>query len=279
MALTAKPFCVGKLELRPCQQANLASCGPLQGAGSREAVRTHGDVDRDQEMRSAARCLTTPRGRGVARSTTRALLLLALSLGAAAVEVHVDTGNWKDQVEAAGAGVVVVFAAGRYGGCSTGGLALASGVALVGAAGAAATVIDCGGEGRHFAVKGGASVRIEGLTLTGGAAAVVGRDSGEGGCVLVEGPGGSVVVADSVFSDCSATRGGAIAVRGVALNIRNSNFTGNGAGEHGGAIHADASTLNVSSSRFKANTAGSEGGAVSLPFVSVSLLPALVVSR
>jgi hypothetical protein len=219
-------------------------------------------------MRSAARSLATPKGRGAAaRNAAWALLLLALSLGAAAVEVHVDpAGNWTDQVEAAGAGVVVVFAPGRYGGCATGGLALASGVALVGTAGAAATVIDCGGAGRHFAVEGGASVRIEGLTLTGGASAGVEESSRDGGCVLVAGPGGSVVVTDSVFSNCSAAAwGGAIAVRGsAALNISRSNFTGNRAGEGGGAMHVNASTLHVSSSRFEWNVAGTRGGAVAV---------------
>ncbi|KAJ1471529.1 pectin lyase fold/virulence factor, partial [Baffinella frigidus] len=197
-----------------------------------------------------------------ARSATRALLLLALALAAAAVELHVDpAGEWAGQVEGAGSGVVVVFAPGRYGGCSAGGLALANGVALVGAAGAADSVIDCGGSGRHFAVTSGASVRIERLTLTGGAAAGA---NGNGGCVLVEGPGGSVVVADSVFSNCSAVAwGGAIAVRGrAALNISRSNFTGNRAGEGGGAINVAASTLNVSSSRFEWNTANGAGGAL-----------------
>jgi predicted outer membrane repeat protein len=203
-----------------------------------------------------------------ARRAVRALLLLlSLALAASTVEVHVEPGGeWAGQVEAAGAGVVVFFAPGRYGGCSTGGLKLANGVALVGRAGAAVTVIDCEGAGRHFAVKDGDSVRIEGLTLTGGASAGVAGNSSEGGCVLVAGPGGSVVVADSVFSNCSAaTRGGAIAVRGsAALNISRSNFTGNRAGEGGGAIYAAASTLNVSSSRFEWNSAGTRGGAVAV---------------
>jgi len=169
-------------------------------------------------------------------------------------------------VEAAGAGSVVVFSPGRYGGCSTGGLAVASNVALVGSAGAAATVIDCGGSGRHFAVAGGASIRIEGLTFTGGAAAGVDGSGFEGGCVLVAGPGGSVVVADSVFSNCSAaTWGGAIAVRGsAALNISRSNFTANNAGEGGGAIRADASNVYVSRSRFERNSAATRGGAVAV---------------
>ena len=220
-------------------------------------------------MRSAAPPLAIPRGRASAprsaRSAARVLLLLTLSIGAAAVEVHVAPGNWTDQVEDAGAGVVVVFAAGRYDGCSTDGLALASGVALVGTSGAAATVIDCGGVGRHFAVEGGASVRIQGLTLTGGAAGVEGNSS-DGGCMLVAGPGGSVVVADSVFSNCiAAAWGGAIAVRGSAtLEISRSNFTGNRAGEGGGAMHANASTLHVSSSRFESNSAGTRGGAVAI---------------
>ena len=155
--------------------------------------------------------------------------------GTMAVEVHVDpAGEWAAQVEATSAGTTVVFAPGRYEGCPSGGLALASGVALAGSAGAAATVIDCRGAGRHFAVGGSANVTIEGLTLTGGVAP--GEDSSDGGCVLVEGPGGSLVVADSVFSNCSAAaRGGAIAVRGSAtLNISRSNFTDDDAGEDGG---------------------------------------------
>ena len=84
--------------------------------------------------------------------------------------------------------------------------------------------------------------------------------------MLVAGPGGSVVVADSVFSNCiAAAWGGAIAVRGSAtLEISRSNFTGNRAGEGGGAMHANASTLHVSSSRFESNSAGTRGGAVAI---------------
>jgi len=200
-----------------------------------------------------------------ATSASRALFLLALVLGTAAVDVQVDhAGEWAAQVEAASAGTTVVFAPGRYEGCSTGGLALASGVALAGSSGAAATVIDCMGAGRHFAVGGGADVTIEGLTLSGGLAPD--EDSSDGGCVLVAGPGGSLVVADSVFSSCSAaSRGGAIAVRGsAALNISRSNFTDNDAGEDGGAIHAAAGKVSASRTRFERNSAETRGGAVAV---------------
>jgi predicted outer membrane repeat protein len=190
----------------------------------------------------------------------RALLWLALALAAAAVDVHVEpAGDWAGHVEAAGAGTVVVFAPGRYEGCSTGGFVLASGVALLGSGGAAATVVDCGGAGRHFLVNGSVDVRIDGLTLTGG-----GNSTG-GGCVLVEGHGGSVVVADSVFSNCSTTAwGGAIAVRGgAALNISRSNFTGNRAGEGGGAIHVAAgATLLVEGPATFVRNSARDGGAV-----------------
>ena len=202
-----------------------------------------------------------------ARSASRALSLLALVLGTAAVDVQVDpAGEWAAQVETASAGTTVVFAPGRYEGCSSGGLALASGVALAGSSGAAATVIDCMGAGRHFAVGGGANVTIEGLTLTGGVASDEGSNSSDGGCVLVESPGGSRVVADSVFSNCSAaSRGGAIAVRGsAALNISRSNFTDNDAGEDGGAIHAAASNVSASGTRFERNSAKTRGGAVAV---------------
>ncbi|KAJ1481465.1 pectin lyase fold/virulence factor, partial [Baffinella frigidus] len=217
---------------------------------------------------------------GLTRSAARALqllLALALALAAAGVEVHVDpAGAWADQVEAAGAGTTVVFAPGRYVNCSAGGVALASGVALAGSAGAAATVIDCGGAGRHFAVGGGASVQIDGLTLTGGAAPHEGNISRDGGCVLVEGPGGSLVVADSVFSNCSADAwGGAIAVRGNAtLNISRSNFTGNAAGEGGGSIYAAAGNVTLSDSVFSDCRSDAFGGAL-----AVSGSAALSISR
>jgi predicted outer membrane repeat protein len=198
------------------------------------------------------------------------LLPLVLAMAAGGVEVHVDpAGAWVDQVEAAGAGTTVVFAPGWYGGCSAEGLALANGVALAGSAGAAATVIDCGGAGRHFAVGGGASVRIKGLTLTGGVAPNGGNISSDGGCVLVE---GSLVVVDSVFSNCSAEGwGGAIAARGsAAINVSRCNFTGNAAGEGGGAIHAAADylpggTLVVEDSVFSGCTAATWGGAIAVP--------------
>lgn len=148
------------------------------------------------------------------------------------------TDSWADKIGSAAPGDSVVFEPGRYGGCSPGGVALAENVTLLGREGAAATVIDCGGAGRHFHVSNNASVRIEGLTLTGGY-------SSNGGCVLVAGTSSALVVSDSVFSNCrAAASGGAISFRGEALTVRGCNLTGNVAVE-GAGIHAAGSSYSV----------------------------------
>ena len=178
-----------------------------------------------------------------------ALLLVGLAAtGGRAAEVQVGPeSDWGGAVSGAAAGTTVVFSAGVYAkNCSLEGVAVASGVTLLGSAGAAATVLDCGGAGRHFTIGSGASVRIEGLTLAGGAAA--GGNQSEGGCLLASGDGAVLAVADCVFTECSAaTLGGAIALReGAQLNISRSNLTHNSAGVGGGAISATDAVIVIS---------------------------------
>ncbi len=77
----------------------------------------------------------------------------------------------------------------------------------------------------------------------------------------------SLYISDCQFINCkspNATRlGGAIYSQNSLLNISNTYFTGNNAGNGGGAIHAiESTTLNISNSHFIDNSAGSWGGAI-----------------
>ena len=196
------------------------------------------------------------------RPIVASLLMLGLATtGGRAAEVQVaPESDWGAVVEGASAGTAVVFAPGRYSkNCTTEGIAVAGGVTLLGSAGAAATVIDCGGAGRHFTVGSGASVRIEGLTLALGAAA--GGDQSKGGCLLASGVDAALVVTDCVLTECSAaTLGGAIAVReGALLNISRSNLTRNSAGVGGGAIYAAHALVEMREVVARLNTADAGG--------------------
>jgi predicted outer membrane repeat protein len=196
-----------------------------------------------------------------------ALLLVGLAVtGGRAAEVQVGPeGDWGGAVAGAAAGTTVVFSAGIYANnCSVDGVAVASGVTLMGSAGAAATVLDCGGAGRHFTIGSGASVRIEGLTLAGGTAA--GGNQSEGGCLLASGDGAALAVVDCVFTECSAaTLGGAIALReGAQLNISSSSLTRNSAGVGGGAISASHALVQLRDVHIEDNSATFSGGAIEI---------------
>ena len=172
--------------------------------------------------------------------------------------VAVDTGmDWAAAVLGAPEGASVVFAPGTYEGCATGGLEPALDVSLVGSAGAAITIIDCKGSGRHLRVRVNISVIVQGLTLRGGRA-----DGGSGGCALADG-GAVLSFQDSIVSNCNAAHGGAVSVSGGGvLNLSGTNITSSSAANDGGAIHADNSTVALSRAQLRGNTAGGAGGAL-----------------
>ncbi|KAJ1475466.1 pectin lyase fold/virulence factor [Baffinella frigidus] len=205
-------------------------------------------------------------GRGGWLVLAVAVLTSAIAPCRAGAVVDVFPGsNWSAAVLGAPAGASVVFEPGTYVGCAAGGLEPARDVALVGREGAAATVIDCEGSGRHFLLRGNISVLVQGLTLRGGSHA----DSG--GCVAVA-DGAALAIEESVLANCSAFWGGAVSVAaGGALNvsgstISNSTATHRSGAVHslnrGGAIHALNSTVTLSRTQLHSNTAGGSGGAV-----------------
>lgn len=106
-----------------------------------------------------------------------------------------------------------------------------------------------GGDGRVFLVEQDASLRLRGVTVTGGTGA-----SG----VLLFGGGNELQATDTVFTGNSAARGGAINVTGTASVVLDRvTLHGNTATERGGAIRlADAGgSLSVSRSTISANSA------------------------
>lgn len=116
-------------------------------------------------------------------------------------------------------------------------------IAIYGA-GAGLSVIDASGvSDRVLSVKNGASLTLEGLTLTGGAA------SGNGGAVLVD-TGGDLSLDRVAVVDNSATAsGGGVYVFGYpgssTADIQNSVFTDNSAGHFGGGVMGSQSSATI----------------------------------
>lgn len=99
-----------------------------------------------------------------------------------------------------------------------------------------------------FAVNGGVTFTVEGITIEHGAGTSEGRDSGG---IYVR---GTLSVANSVFYRNSAVSGGAIwaGVPEATTSVSNCTFEDNRAQLHGGAIQ-NGGTLNVTSSSFLNN--------------------------
>ena len=74
----------------------------------------------------------------------------------------------------------------------------------------------------------------------------------------------NIAIENSNFTDNHAANGGAIFVESDSgnTNITNDLFTGNGATQDGGAINLFASGVNINETEFYENTAGNNGGAV-----------------
>ncbi|HBJ34421.1 MAG TPA: hypothetical protein DDZ51_06580 [Planctomycetaceae bacterium] len=130
-------------------------------------------------------------------------------------------------------------------------------ITIVGA-GKDKTVIDAGGLFRIFDVHSGASLTLEGVTLTGGHA-VIGGDGAHGGAIQVA-FGGAVDVRSSVIRDNFGANSGAVAAFGAA-NFTDVEFVGNRSNLTGGAISMRTTTVTVAGSRFAGNSAG-HGGAI-----------------
>jgi CSLREA domain-containing protein len=116
--------------------------------------------------------------------------------------------------------------------------------------------------GRIFQIGSGATVELNGLTLTGGNATVYAvKDGGD-----IFSQGAILTVNNSTFSGSSARYGGAIVNYDGILTVNNSTFSGNSATAGGGAIDSSsligAASLIVTNSTFSGNSTAGDGGAI-----------------
>lgn len=135
--------------------------------------------------------------------------------------------------------------------------------------GAANTTVSGGGTVRVFAVAAGATVRISGLTITGGAAG-----AGVGGAIS---NAGALTVVASVLRGNTATDGGGIhAVSGSTLTVINSSVSANTAAV-GGGIFTFGATVNIINSTLNANS-GATGGGVFANNATVTLHNSIIAN-
>eukprot|EP00961_Rhodomonas_salina_P246199 3326620-Rhodomonas_salina.1 len=145
--------------------------------------------------------------------------------------------DWKARIQEAPHGATVFLFPGVYvGECN---VRVQRNITLRGVSGKAETVLDCQQRNRHLHVTG-ASVTIEGLTLTNGHA-----DNEGGGCVLADGKA-SVAISGSSLADCSTLSHGGLLKLGhsSALLLSDETELRNGsAGGHGGGVSLEEGSL------------------------------------
>lgn len=194
-------------------------------------------------------------------------LCLSLTAALPATTIVVDPGGGADYttireaVEAAASGDTVLVTAGSYTGPLNRGISFAGRtIVLVSESGAAATVIDCQGEGRAFEFSGNENpgATIQGFTVENGSAAEL------GGAFWMEGSSPSII--DCVFRDnTSGFGGGAFHIGlGAAPYIEYCVFEDNVATDYGGAIYTYGSMPYILECDFLRNTCGINGGAISV---------------
>lgn len=147
---------------------------------------------------------------------------------------------------------------------ATGDLDVTDDLILAGA-GSADTIVDGGALGDRILDVRGTSVRLEGLTITGGGRLAGGGIVSRGGNVLVDGAGASLGAEDAVVRGGAAEYGGGVAVAGAAdqaVGLTDTVIDGNAALIDGGGLFADAGglTVTVTGGALTANTAGRDGG-------------------
>jgi hypothetical protein len=126
-------------------------------------------------------------------------------------------------------------------------------------AGTGQTIIDASAlNDRGFQVLSGGDLRIEGMSITGGAT------SGYGGAIL---NAGTLTLTHSVLSDASALNGGGLANEGGTATVISSTISGNatlGLRAAGGGIHNSgaAGTITVINSTISGNVATGNGGGI-----------------
>jgi len=192
------------------------------------------------------------------------LILLALGAQAShATPIHVpaDQPTIQAGIDAASAGDTVLIACGTY---YEHDLVLSVGITLRSEDGDPGCVtIDANKLGRVFSASYAGTLRLEGLTLTGGLAE-------DGGAVSAT---NTNLAIDSCrfLANESIGQGGAVYIYTIDIyswqsSVENSYFDGNSATDNGGAVGAitarSSLTLNFSDSEFRNNDSGIGGGAI-----------------
>jgi len=161
----------------------------------------------------------------------------------------------------------------------------ANGKLTISGAGAPVTTIDANGIDRVFELLTGATMELDGVTISGGApgstsqgggilsegtltvTASTIRDNGpsfDGGGIYSGFSSGELTITDSTISGNQATRdGGGTRALGTGLTITNSTISGNLTDDDGGGIQAESAVLlTAKSSTIAFNTAGISGGGI-----------------
>ena len=181
-------------------------------------------------------------------------LLIARTTPAATIHVPGDQPTIQTGLAAALPGDTVLVACGSY---FEHGLVLGEGVCLRSGTGDPACVtIDAGGQGRVMECAGlDAPVRVEGITVTGGA------DGVEGGGILCE--YATIALSACVFRDNqSGVYGGAVTVVDGSVTLDDCLFESNHCTEDGGGFNCTRSPLEMNRCVFRGNTANYGGAAV-----------------
>lgn len=153
-------------------------------------------------------------------------------------------------LQCAQGGDTIQIAAGTYQAGPSGGLLIASSVALHGA-GAGQTIVT--GSGVLVTVYVTATTTIEGLTISGGGGA--GKQYG-----AITNGGTLTLLNTAISGNTSGNEGGAIFNAGTLI-VKSSAFNGNGAYD-GGAIFNDGGSVSVAGSTFSGNSSSTDGGAI-----------------
>ena len=117
-------------------------------------------------------------------------------------------------------------------------------------------------EGDSFVYRHSNDMLIENCTFynlsssSNGGAIHLDLDSGS------EGIKETLIVRDSIFTDCHSKFGGAISILGGYLNISDSNFQNNSASFEGGAIYSSWTNANIAGCSFTANEGSQNAGAL-----------------
>lgn len=148
---------------------------------------------------------------------------------------------------------------------STGDLDVTTGTALtIVGSGASSTIIDATHTDRAFAVHGGASLAISGVTVQNGSQpnatpSSYSVGSGDGGAFYND---GSLSVNASVLTNDSANEAGVVYAdtAASATSITNSTVTGANSANYGGVIYAVSGTVTFTGDAITHNSADEEGG-------------------